>query len=392
MSLFDFFRQMKEHGRFKKLPAKLKRIVFYAEDRGSWPHLEAIVRELTEVRGHDICYLTSSADDPILSGDNPRIHAFNIGEGTVRIMAFLRLDVGVMVMTMPDMETFHIKRSKAAVHYAYVFHSIVSTHMIYRPGAFDHYDTVFCVGPHHIDEIRANEKVAGLPVKALVEHGYNRLETIIDERRQEGPAALSDGSYNVLVAPSWGDDGILERLAQPLTQTLLDAGLHVIVRPHPITTRKNPEILKQLRATFEGNAHFELDLNISGAAALHKSHIMVSDWSGAALEYAFGLERPVLFLDMPRKVNNPDYEKLDIEPLEVWVRNEIGRVVSPDELEKAPAAITELCADPAQFKQKVDEIRDRVVFNLGHSGQAAADHIEKILAECPAQTHAGGKA
>ena len=57
---------------------------------------------------------------------------------------------------------------------------------------------------------------------------------------------------------------------------------------------------------------------------------MVSDWSGAALEYAFGLERPVLFVDVPRKVNNPEYERLGIEPFEASVREQIGRVVAPE--------------------------------------------------------------
>ena len=33
---------------------------------------------------------------------------------------------------------------------------------------------------------------------------------------------------------------------------------------------------------------------------------MVSDWSGVAMEFAFGLERPVLFIDVPRKTNNPE--------------------------------------------------------------------------------------
>ena len=82
---------------------------------------------------------------------------------------------------------------------------------------------------------------------------------------------------------------------------------------------------------------------------------------------------------MPRKVNNQDYWKLDIEPLEVWVRGEIGKVVAPDSLEQVPDTIAKLCADPAGFKQKVAKIRDRSIFNLGRSGQVAADHIERIL-------------
>ena len=64
-----------------------------------------------------------------------------------------------MIMTMPDLETFHIKRSKShPVHYIYMFHSMVSTHLVYRKSAFDNYDTIFCVGEHHLDEIQNTEK------------------------------------------------------------------------------------------------------------------------------------------------------------------------------------------------------------------------------------------
>ena len=380
MTLFPFFQHRREHGRFRQLPEKLKQIIFYAEDRSSWPHYESLIRELTDTRGHDICYLTSSAVDPILSSDNPHIHAFNIGASSVRTSVFLGVEAKVMIMTMPDLDTFYIKRSKEVkVHYVYLFHSIVSTHMIYRRRAFDHYDTVFCVGPHHVNEIRSAERVFALPPKNLVDHGYNRLETIIAERPHEGPAVVNDGGYTVLVAPSWGDEGVLEQLAQPLTKTLLDSGFNVIIRPHPMTIKRHPKILDELRVSFGGDRRFKLEVDISDVGSLHKSHVMISDWSGAALEYAFGLERPVLFLDMPRKVNNQDYWKLDIEPLEVWVRGEIGKVVAPDSLEQVPDTIAKLCADPAGFKQKVAKIRDRSIFNLGRSGQVAADHIERIL-------------
>ena len=383
MSAFSFVQHMREYRRFNKLDATCRRVVFYAEDGGSWPHFESMVHELTEVRGLDVCYLASSIDDPVLTNSNRRLHAFHIGEGAVRTMAFAGIEAEVVVMTMPELEVHYIKRSKASpVHYIYVFHSIVSTHMIYRPAAFDAYDTVFCVGPHHVEEIRANEKLCGLGEKALVEHGYNRLETIISARDNEGPPAhVEDGCYKVLVAPSWGDHGILERLAQPLIQVLLDAGLYVIVRPHPMTYKNKPGIVRDLEAKFGSNIRFELDLNISGSASLHKSHLMISDWSGAALEYAFGLERPVLFLNMPRKVNNPDYEKLGIEPLEVSIRDEIGTVIEPDRLERVPDAVADLCGEPGRFAQKIRDVRERVVFNLGGSGSVAADYIERILRE-----------
>ncbi|MNG16310.1 hypothetical protein D3C84_1002110 [compost metagenome] len=66
---------------------------------------------------------------------------------------------------------------------------------------------------------------------------------------------------------------------------------------------------------------FRLDEDGDGNASLLSSDIMLSDWSGAALEFAFGLERPVIFADVPRKVLNPDYTQIGLEPLEVQIRH-----------------------------------------------------------------------
>jgi YidC/Oxa1 family membrane protein insertase len=120
---------------------------------------------------------------------------------------------------------------------------------------------------------------------------------------------------------------------------------------------------------------------MASKASLLASAIMVSDWSGAALEYAFGRERPVLFVDLPRKVLNDDYEALKLEPLEVSVRTEVGEVVSPDQLEEMPAAIERLCADPAASRQRIVAARERHVFNVGRSAAVGADHLMQVLAE-----------
>ncbi len=152
--------------------------VFYAEDGASWVHFEPVIRALATTHGRGVCYLTSSPRDPVLEREDEAVRAFYIGDGACRTFLLRILEAGVVVMTMPDLETFHIKRSKYPVHYIYLHHSIVSTHMIYRRGAFDGFDTVFCVGPHHLAEIRETEALYGLKPKLLVEHGYGRLDSI----------------------------------------------------------------------------------------------------------------------------------------------------------------------------------------------------------------------
>lgn len=375
MSLRSFLAEWRELRRYRGLPRAARAIVFYAEDAGSWTHFEPTVRELTGRHGRDIAYLTSSPDDPVLCSNDARLHAFCIGEGTLRTLAFVGLDADVLVMTMPDLESFHIKRSKQApVHYVYVFHSIVSTHMIYRREAFDHFDTVLCAGPHHVREIRAAEERYGLPPKRLVEHGYGRLDALLAERpreRERRPGAPA----HVLVAPSWGPEGLLETRADELLDALLGAGSRVTVRPHPMTSRRQPRTVAALRERAAREPALAVDTDMSSRASLLASDVMVSDWSGAALEYAFGLERPVVFVDLPRKVNNERYEELGIAPVEVRLREEIGALVAPDALERLPAVLASLLAEPERFVERVRAARERHVFHVGRSGQVGADEV-----------------
>ena len=108
---------------------------------------------------------------------------------------------------------------------------------------------------------------------------------------------------------------------------------------------------------------------------------MIDHYSGAALEFAFSLGRPVVFIDVPRKANNPEYGKLKCEPFEVSIRNKIGAIVSPDNLKKVPNFIDNLCSDPELFKQKVCKIRSENIFNVGSSGVAGAQYIVNKVKE-----------
>ena len=98
-----------------------------------------------------------------------KIKTFCIGDGPARTKFFLELKAKVLIMTMPDLETYHIKRSKVfPVHYVYLFHSMNSTHMEFQKNAFDHFDSIFCVGPYQIQEIRATEQLYNLKQKKLI--------------------------------------------------------------------------------------------------------------------------------------------------------------------------------------------------------------------------------
>lgn len=359
---------------FEQLPLADRVVTFYAEDDGSWPHFAPIITALVDEHGLSVCYLTSSETDPVLTADRPGVRPFFIGEGMKRAFLFQTMETGVLVATVPQLGISVLPRSRHAAalgtRYVYVFHSMASTHMIYEPDGFDHYDTVMCVGPYMIDEIRRREELEGLAAKELVEHGYGRLDTILADATPGG--RVSGDRPTVLVAPSWGPTCTFETIGVEVVRALLDGGCRVIARPHPMTTKKTPGAIDRLASTFADDPNFELDQDVAAARSLHKSDVMVSDWSGAALEYAFGLERPVVFLDVERKVNNPNYKVLGLEPFEASVRDRIGAVLRRDELHALVPTVRDLVATADDWRTRLASVRDESIFNVGRSGRVAA--------------------
>ena len=377
--------------KFNQLSQDERSIVFYAEDSSSFVHFEQIIYELTEKMECQICYVTSAKDDPILSNQNKRIRAFYIGLGTARITFFLELKAKILVMTMPDLETYQIKRSKVyPVHYVYVFHSINSTHRNYRKSAFDHFDSIFCVGRHQIEEIRATESVYNLNPKNLVEHGYGLLDKLQKNKSVKKTASnikTKDGKKNILVAPSWGEKGLLETVGSDLVRILLDNKYHVIVRPHPMTIRKWPHIIEKIKQEFNDNLDFEMETNTNSFETLYSTYGLISDWSGIGFEYAFVCERPVLYIDVPQKTNNPYYNDITCKPLENSIRNLIGKIISPNELENIPKIIESTYENIECFKTKIQKIQKQTIFNLEQSGIRGAQEIVKILHEKKTQSN-----
>ena len=76
----------------------------------------------------------------------------------------------------------------------------------------------------------------------------------------------------------------------------------------------------------EKKAGFYLEESTVSQDSFYHSDIMVSDWSGVAFEYALGLKKPVIFVDVPRKVNNQKYKEIQIDPIEVIIREHMGVV------------------------------------------------------------------
>jgi YidC/Oxa1 family membrane protein insertase len=83
----------------------------------------------------------------------------------------------------------------------------------------------------------------------------------------------------------------------------------------------------------------------------------------------------VLYIDVPRRVRNPKYRELGLEPIEASVRTEVGKVLAPTELEKAPEMIDSLLVNYDDIRRRIVQFRNKVLFNIGRSVEAGAAAI-----------------
>jgi len=384
-SIGRFVSSWRQYRAFRQLPRSERRIVFFSESAQDWHHHATIIDELTGRLGRSICYVASDPGDPGLHRDDPDIHPFCIGDGFFRIVFFQTLQADVMVTQLLDLDNLDLRRSVHPVHYVYMFHSLISTHMADRADSFDHYDTILCAGPHQRDEIRRREAQQGLEPKQLVPHGYYRLEQLLAERRDPPPPGES-AAIHVLLAPSWGEATILNLFGLELTGILLEAGFTLTLRPHFQTRWQTPGVLDAITARYGDHPHFRLIEQMGESDSLYDSHIMITDWSGAGLDYALGLEKPVLYIDVPPKSRNTVWRELGLEPFEMSVRTKIGALVAPDRLAEVPQEIRRLVADPERFRTQIAAVREGCVFNFGTSSAAAANAIARIADECSAES------
>ena len=365
--------------KFENLSDFERSIVFYAENEASMNHFRTLIFELTERMNFQICYITSVKNDQILSSKNKNILSFYIGEGAARTKFFLTLRAKILVMDMPDLDRYHIKRSKAyPVHYIYLFHSMFSIHSYLRKGALDNYDTIFCVGSHHVNELRTTEKLYGLKPKTIVNYGFGRLDTLLQEKEK---FAKSDSNLKdlILITPSYGDENLLEKCGIELIDTLLKSDFRVLLRPHFRTLRDSKELIDSIKNKFEKNPSFIFEDGVIPPEYFHNSICMISDWSGISMEYAFTFERSVIFIDVPKKILNPDADDLPLEPIEISIRKKIGHIVSTNNIREIPNIINNLNNNTEDFKEQLKLIRQNTVFNISTSSKIGANYIEKLI-------------
>ena len=374
-------REKADYKRFFRVANK--HLVFYSEKNGFWKYYADIVENLLRRTNLKIHYVTNDPDDAIFerAKTEPRLIPYYIGARKL-VLTMMKMDAEVVVMTTPDLDNFQLKRSyiKKDVEYIYTPHDMMSVHMGFRKGSMDHFDAILCVGPQQMEEIRATERLYGLPEKKLIPCGYVQL----DDLRKNFKACERGDKPRILIAPSWQEDNLLDSVIDGLLGQLLGQGYRITVRPHPEYVKRYRIRLDQLIERYADADPEELifETDFTSNASIWGSDLLITDWSGISVEFSYTTERPCLFVNTKIKCQNPEWEKVGITPLEIALRDEIGVSLEKDEVEsKTRETVAGMVAHANDWKAQIAAVRDKNVFNPGRCGEAAADYIIRTLSE-----------
>ena len=368
-----FFKDFQGYRAYKKLPKNFKNIVFYSESFQDWHHLKPLLNGLLNQK-IAVTYVTSDEKDPGLLKQSTGYRSVYIGKGFFRILFFQYLEAKLFFLTMLDLNNFELKRSINPVHYVYLFHTLGSTHMVDNDNSYDHYDTIFCAGPHQKNEIEIREKMKNLKRKNLVQYGYPRLEKLINIRRN-----IQDEKKVILLAPTWGDQSLINTIGLELCSIIIENGFNLILRPHHETLKRTPKLISDIENKYKDHESFRLVTEMGDSESLLESDLLICDWSGTAIEYALGLEKPIIFIDIPPRVGNPHWNEIQSEPLEMSIREKVGSIISPSKLEELPMTIVQLLNNDQTFSDQIKSLREEFVYNLGDSESIGPEEVKKLL-------------
>lgn len=374
-------REKADYRRF--LSGQRKKLVFYSEKNGFYKYYRNIIEEIIRRTNIVVHYITSDPEDEVFALESEQFKPYYIGENRL-IVLMMKLEADIMVMTTPDLENFQLKRSyvKKDIEYIYVPHDVNSANLTFHKDALDHFDTIFVSGIQNKAEIEEREEKYQLSRKNLVEWGSSVIDNMTEayeEMRKNAPEE-GNGKKTILIAPSWQKDNILDSCVEGLLEELKGEGYRIIVRPHPQYVRHFEGKIDALAKQYAVDG-IEVQKDFSSNKTVYMADVLVTDWSSIAFEYAFSTLKPVLFINTPMKVVNPEYQELQTRPIDLVLRDEVGISLEPGRLEEASQAVHSLLYDNRFSTESLAALRDTYIYNVGSSGVVGARYIIEKLVE-----------
>jgi hypothetical protein len=359
-------------------------LVIYSEGKQYWNVFKPLLEELARQEIPAV-YYTGGEDDPGLAFSSPGIHGEYIGKGNAayRFLNFLEADI--CLMTTPGLDVLQLKRSPGVRHYVHILHMVTDA-TTYRLFGIDYYDSVFLTGEYQKKDVRILEEKRGLPEKKLFVVGCTYLD-VMGEHLAGLPEAKGErAGKTVLVAPSWGPNGILTRYGLRMLLPLAKSSYQVIIRPHPQSMISEKDRVEKLRTALEGYTNVEWNFDPENLRALSRADVLISDFSGIIFDYAFLFNRPVVYPQF--EFDRRPYDLADIDE-EAWTFRairEIGFSLGEESFEDIEKVLDDLRRAGGEKRDIVLRLKEEAYMYPGEAGKRSVEALLKIQEELGPQS------
>ncbi len=359
-------------GAGKKIQADKNKIpiVIFSDHKRYFTTFKPICDELDK-KGIRTVYMTMSPDDPALETHYENITAEFIGSGNDAFARMNLLNARIVLSTTPSIDVFQWKRSKDVDWYVHVLHSAGDVTM-YRLFGIDYYDAILTSGKFQEDEVRALEKMRNLPAKELYRAGIPYMDEML--KRAKTYERKQGDVPTVLLAPTWGEYGLLNRYGEELIRSLVDTGYNIVIRPHPQSFTADKDIIDGLMSKFPESDKLHWNRDNDNFEALADSDIMISDFSAVNFDYAFVFDKPLIYSNTGFTKNLYDAWRFEEDPWNVATPRRIGIELTKENIPNLKQIIDDSIGNMSLDEAR-NEAKNETWCNIGSSAKVIADYL-----------------
>ncbi len=326
---------------------------FFSEKKNYQPYMIDLIERIAE--DNKVLYLSFDKNDKI---HNQNVENLYLSNFFSKFLIFKYIKTKFFLLTMTDLGNSFLKKSNNVKYYVHFFHAPVSAHKQFTNNAFDNYDIIFANGEYQIKELRELEKLNNSKPKEIFPTGYMYFDYLAKIEKKHHK------DY-ILFAPSWSysKNNCLDKYGFELISNLIEQNYKVIFRPHPEHFKRSKIQLEIIKNNFLNNPNFIFDTNFSNIESIQKSKLIVTDYSGIAIEAFYPFFKPVLYINTEEKIQNDIFHKIQIEAMEDKVRNKFGVQITPDDFTNFSSHLVKSLANIDTIK---DEIENFYITNFGN--------------------------
>lgn len=362
-------REKQDYKRFFKYGNK--DIVFYSEKSGFYKYYKDVLEYILNNSDVTVHYVTNDPNDIIFTLNNDKLLTYYIGK--YKLISFMmKMDANVVVMTTPDLEKYHIKRSyvRKDTRYIYIPHDLNSANLGFEEKALNYFDDIFVSSPSLEKEQLEVNKLFNIQ-RNIIPFGSCVIDDLL--RKMENGVQKNN---SILIAPSWQKDNILDSCIDEILEQLLETDYKIIVRPHPQYIKHNALKVKEIKDKYNKYKNFYFEEDFSSNDTIFMANLIITDWSSIAFEFSFATKRPVLFINTEPKILNPNYKKIDTIPMDLEIRDKIGIQLEKTQLNEIKNSVDKLLN--TNIENEIEKILPNYLYNPKQSGEVGGKYILKV--------------